>query len=637
MSNRVLSGFLISIIFLVCAASRSEAEGSKEIYVTTHNTSLYMCNDFVGKCNVPAANGDRSQFAIYGCNEVDRLYFVKLHLSEVIYLGFSGSNAGNNNHIVFEIKNLAGSVVYPETTLPAAGTGFIANIAQARVGPNQIYTTGGYSAIDFHPADTGMYYIEFTKKNVSNTVVTGNFNIDLIDVTVYDTVALQVEPGRLYSKSWQFQEAGGTGGGGCSAKTYVYSNDSIITSCTFNNLGGGVWVQYCNQYGCANTGNFAADRKSLYHQQALLPEFRIFLNLPDQVLFPPATVLGAIVAPFPWGDRNCLTGHILFHVNVNKPGKVTILLTFGSGYISRTLTITNAVVGENTFDWDGLDGAGSVVPNNTSITFTVSYINGLTNLPLYDVETNTNGFTISLESPTGAQVTSFWDDTNIIGPPVGTNNSVTGCATPPCHSWPNNWGNLNTINTWWYNVSSSMTQPPIFEFRNPQALVFQQSPPQNFCENTSGHVFSVATDPNTDIYHWSYTPATGVTLVPSGNSVTVSFGPGAVSGVLSVYGTNTNCATQGPTSTLAITINPAPLPVILGPSSVCVGTIGSSYVTQTGMLSYNWTISAGGIITSGGNTSNAHVNWNTAGANTISVTYTNTNGCAATSPVSYPV
>ncbi len=621
------------IFFLVCfvlPAIHVLAEGSKEIYITTHNTSLYLCNDFAGKCNTtPPFNGNRTQFAIYGCAEVDRMYFVKLHLSEVIYLGFNGSNAGNNNHIVFEIKNLAGTVVYPETTLPASGTGFIANIGQARVGPNQIYTTGGYTAIDFHPADTGMYYIEFTKKNTSNTVVTGNFNIDFFDVTLYDTVSHQVYPGRLYSKSWQFQEQSG-----CSAKTYVYSNDSIITSCTFNNLGGGVWVQYCNQTGCANTGNFPVDRKSLYNLQALLPEFRVFLNFPDVTLFPPATVLGAVVAPLPWGDRNCLTGHVLFHVNVNKPGKVTILLTFGGGYTPITLTITNAVVGENIFDWNGLDGAGLAVPNNTSITFTVSYINGLTNLPLYDVETNSNGFTISLESPTGAQVTSYWDDTNI---PGGINNSVTGCATPPCHSWGNNWGNLNTVNTWWYNVSSSITQPPIFEFRNPGTLTFQQTPPQNYCENTSGHVFSVALDPNTDVYHWSYTPSTGVTLVPSGNSVTVSFGPGATSGTLSVYGTNTNCATQGPTSTLAITISAAPLPVIIGPGSVCVGSTGNSYATQTGMTGYFWTISPGGTINNGQGTSDAHVTWNTQGANTISVSYTNSNGCAAASPTSFPV
>ncbi len=621
---------LFACIFLPPA--RSLAEGSKELYITTHNTYLYLCNDFVGKCNpTPPGNGERSQFAIYGCNEVDRLYFVKLNPSEVIYLGFNGA-PGINDHIVFEIKDMSGTVVYSETTVPTAGTGFIANIAQARVGPDQIYTTGGYTAINFHPATTGTFYIEFNQKNVSNTVVTGNFSMNLFDITVYDTVSLQVKPGRMYSKSWQFQE-----NGGCSAKTYVYSSDSIITSCAFNNLVGGVWVQYCNQYGCYNTGNFPSDRKSLYHLQALLPEFKVFFNLPDATLFPPAVVLGSIVAPYPWGDRNCLTGHVLFHVFVNKPGKVTISLAFSGGYTGITLTITNAVVGENTFDWNGLDGGGLVVPNNTTITFTVSYINGLTNLPLYDVETNNNGFTISLESPTGAQVTSYWDDTNIVGPPVGTNNSTVGCPTPPCHSWGNNWGNLNTINTWWYNVSSSMTQPAITEWRNPGTLVFQQIPPQNYCENTSGHVFSVTADANTDVYHWSYTPATGVTLVPSGNSVTVSFGPGATSGILSVYGTNTNCATQGPTSTLAITINAAPLPVIVGPASVCLGSTGNSYATQTGMTVYNWSVSAGGMITSGQGTSNAHVTWNTAGANTISVSYTNANGCAAANPTIYPV
>jgi len=624
--------FYLALLLLLIIKSSVFSEGSKELYITTHTTGLYCCNDFAGKCNPWPYNGDRSQFAVYDCNEEDRLYFITVNPSETVYMGFNGSGAGMGNHLVFQIKDMTGTIVYAETSLPAAGTGFIPTIAEARVGPLQIYGAGGYTALNWHPMTPGTYYIEFNRKTAGGVVSTGGFQIDLFDITIRDTVTSVVKTGRLHCKAWQFTESQN-----CSAKTYVYSNDSIITSAEFNNMDGGTWIQFCNQWGCTNTGNFAIDRKSLFHPTTAtyLPQYKIFLNPPDQTIFPPATTLGQVVAPAPWGERICTTGHIIFHVNVDKPGNVEINLSFGPPYADRKLPQA-VVVGENLIDWDGLDGTIPTpvpVPNNTSISFSVSYINGLTNMPFFDVEGNSNGFTIGIVAPAGSTPLVYWDDLNIAG---GTSN-LTGCLSPGCHTWNANWGNLNTVNTWWFNVSSSLVQPPIIEYRDPGTLVFQQVPPQNYCENTSGHVFSVIADPNADAYHWSYAPAAGVTWVPSGNSVTVSFGPGAASGILSVYGSNTNCSTQGPTSNLAITINPAPLPVITGPASACVGSTGNSYTTQPGMTGYIWTVSAGGMITSGAGTNNIQVTWNTVGSNSVTVNYTTANGCTATNATVYPV
>ena len=634
MRNKYLLGFLFSFILFVLPGSRSLAEGSKELYITTHNTGLYCCNDIVGFCN-SGGNGNRSQFAVYDCIEEDRLYFITVDPNETVYMGFNGSGAGMGNHLVFRIKDITGTIVFTEANLPTAGTGFIPSIAEARVGPSQKYGVSGYTAINWHPAVPGVYYVEFNRKTAAGVVSTGGFNIDLIDITVYDTVNSLVKPGRLNSKAWQFTESGN-----CSAKTYVYSNDSIITSAEFNNMDGGTWIQFCNQWGCTNTGNFSVDRKSLFHPAAstYLPQFKIFVNPPDQTIFHPATTLGQIVSPAPWGERNCNTGHIIFHVTVNKPGNVEIDLVFGAPYITKKLNQA-VVIGENLIDWDGLDGTlpiGNPVPNNTNVTFTVSYINGLTNMPFFDVEGNPNGFIIGIVAPTGATPLVYWDDLNIAG---GSAN-LTGCLSPPgCHTWNTAWGNINTVNTWWYNVSSSMTQPPITEFRKPGALTFQPVG-QNYCENSAGHAFTVDIEANTDEYHWSYAPATGVTInqaLPTSNTVSVDFGPGAASGILSVYGTNANCAAVGPTSTLAITINPAPLPVVSGPASACVGSSGNSYSTQSSMTGYTWTVSAGGTLNSPNGTNNILVTWNTAGAESVTVNYVNGNGCSATNPVIYPV
>lgn len=637
MRKQYPSGWLFFLILLFVPVSKGFSEGSKQIYIGSAQTYLYLCSNFTSKCNT--GNGDRSQFAVYDCNETERLYFVTRTIQEAVYMGFQGAGAGNNNHIVFRVKNAAGTIVYAQRDVPSTGFGYIANITQARTGPNQLYTTGGYNALSFHPASPGLYYIEFQRVvNSTGNPNPGTFNLELLDITVADTVAMVARPGRLYSKAWQFAEEAN-----CSATTYIYSNDSIITSLAYNALNGGTWIQFCNQWGCYNTGNFSADRKSVPGTQALLPQYKIFVNTPDPLIFPPATTLGQVIPPLPWGEKFCNDGHIIFHVTVDKPGTVQITLNFPPPYIDKVLS-TNVVAGENMIPWDGFDNNTPpvAVPNNVAITFTVSYINGLTNLPLYDVEGNPNGFSISLISPPGTPPPVYWDDTSIAN---GTIN-LTGCLSPPsCHTWsstiPNGgFGNLNTMNTWWFNVSSNTNPVTIYEYRNAQLLTFLQQPPQSFCENSSGHMFSVVPDPNTDVYHWSYAPSTGVTVTPfgTGTSATVSFGPGATSGVLSVYGTNANCMAAGPIANLAITLIPAPLPVISGPTTACAGSSGNVYATQAGKTNYQWMASSGGIITAGGglNNNTATVTWNSAGAHWVSVVYTD-NGCTAASPVVYPV
>lgn len=540
------------------------SEGSKEIWIGTKNTKLFMCTDNITHC---PNGGVRTPFAAYGCTDPDRLYFTTLTNNETVFMGFNGSfydfPPPANTSIVFEIRDMSGTIVFPEMHLPTAGTGFINNIGEARVGPFQIYGAGGYTAIDFHPATPGTFYIEFSaKNNTSGATYAGGIDMDLIDLTIQDTVANQVKPGRLYSKSWQFYETST-----CSATTYIYSVDSIITSCAFNQMQGGIWVQFCNQWGCANTGNWTADRKSRSNS-VLLPEYKIFLNNPDINLYPPATTLGQIIPPQPFGVQDCNTGHIVYTVNVDKPGSVEIDLTFSGPYVIRVLNQT-VVSGINILTWDGLDGTipvGVPVPNGVDVTFTVKYINGLTNLPFYDIEGNSHGFVVALVNPPGSPPLSYWDDTGIGG---GAN--LTGCSSPPgCHTWTYAWGDNKTINTWWYNVSATTTPVNIVQFRHSGTLTFVQ-PPATLCAGATAQLFSVNQELNTGVYHWSYT-GTGATIHqinPSDYFVTVDFAVNATSGLLQVYGTNSNCIAPGPTKSLAITINPVPVLNPPSPTSIC--------------------------------------------------------------------
>jgi hypothetical protein len=86
------------------------------------------------------------------------------------------------------------------------------------------------------------------------------------------------------------------------------------------------------------------------------------------------------------------------------------------------------------------------------------------------------------------------------------------------------------------------------------------------------------------------------------------------------------------TRSVTVTVNPVPVVTITGPSPVCETTTSHIYTTESGMSNYIWSVSGGGTITAGGTTSDTTVTvtWNTAGPQTVTVTYTNSSGCSGT-------
>ncbi|MFA5419807.1 MAG: hypothetical protein WC341_15245, partial [Bacteroidales bacterium] len=541
-------------------------EGSKELYVGNNGgTRLYLCNDFLQHCNGPWGSGDRSQFAVYGCDSLERLYFIINSPNEIAYMGFRGGDNG----IVYRIKKTngttAGQPIQAQTNLPGIGqVGYINNIDEARIGPVPVGGFGGYVPLEFGGLDPGLYFIEF---NIAGS----SFNIQLFDITIADENKNPIR-GRVYSHAWQLTSY--QDNNRCNATFFIYSNDSIITSLTLNNMSGGVWVTYCNQWGAGSTGDWMIDRMSLNQQSSYVPQYRLFLNEPDANLYPPASTLGNIIPPV-LTQTFCDDGRIEFNVTVDKPGNVEVILTFTNPiYQPRTMSAT-VEIGPNSIFWDGYDGSSTpqMVPNGAEISFQVSYINGLTNLPLYDVETNNNGFYIELVNPqpppNSPPLMVYWDDSNVNG-----NVNLTGCESTQvpwsgCHTWPD--GDYHTMNTWWYNVSNSTDAVVIFEERKPQLMVFDQVPPQIYCAGSTGNIFSVLQELNTEVYHWNYT-GTGFTMNQDPDNpwiVTMEFTQTATNGTLEVYGTNANCSGNGPTATLDITILPSAI-VDAGPAlSTC--------------------------------------------------------------------
>ena len=153
----------------------------------------------------------------------------------------------------------------------------------------------------------------------------------------------------------------------------------------------------------------------------------------------------------------------------------------------------------------------------------------------------------------------------------------------------------------------------------------------SLCQGTNAVAYSVPAITNAATYVWTLPVGATIASGSGTRSITVNFSASAVSGNISVLGSNA-CG-DGAASSLAVTVNPLPLPTLTaGPLGVCVSSTNIVYQTQAGMSNYTWTISAGGAITSGAGTNTIHVNWNTVGAQTIGISYTSVAGCSAAAP-----
>jgi hypothetical protein len=153
--------------------------------------------------------------------------------------------------------------------------------------------------------------------------------------------------------------------------------------------------------------------------------------------------------------------------------------------------------------------------------------------------------------------------------------------------------------------------------------------PTSVCRGATGVTYTVPAITGATGYIWSLPTGGTITAGANTNTITVSFSLAATSGNVTVYGTN--ACMNGSSSSLSVTVNILPVPTITGPASACVNFTGNVYTTETGMTGYTWSISAGGVITAGGGTNSITVTWDIAGAQTVSVNYTNGNGCMASS------
>jgi uncharacterized protein (TIGR02145 family) len=168
---------------------------------------------------------------------------------------------------------------------------------------------------------------------------------------------------------------------------------------------------------------------------------------------------------------------------------------------------------------------------------------------------------------------------------------------------------------------------------NPLPIPAISGPPA-ICVNTSG-TYSTAADMTG--YAWTVSPGGIITGGGSTNSITVLWATTGAKTITVNYNDANGCTAHAATA-YPVTVNTRPVPTIAGASSICTG-IPVTYTTESSMLSYSWTVSAGGTITAGGQATDATVtvNWITAGPNSVSVNYVVGTGCTAQNPTQYNV
>ncbi len=163
------------------------------------------------------------------------------------------------------------------------------------------------------------------------------------------------------------------------------------------------------------------------------------------------------------------------------------------------------------------------------------------------------------------------------------------------------------------------------------------SGPDTLCKPSNDLSYSIPPLVHAMNYIWTLPPGFTITSGAGTANITLDISISAGSGTIWVKGLN-KCGDPGDSASLYITVNPPPVPVISGPNITCVGTV-EVYTTAPGNTNYQWTVSAGGVITAGGTSTDntVTVTWNTTGTQHVWLDYTDASGCEALAPTDYIV
>ncbi len=277
-------------------------------------------------------------------------------------------------------------------------------------------------------------------------------------------------------------------------------------------------------------------------------------------------------------SNGCTGTHGMFNMVVRPIPSATIT---GTTTVCQNAPAPNLVVSNAT-------------PYNVKVTYT---INGTISA---SININGNGnATISVPTAQAGSFVYALTEIQYLNEPLCNNNTLTGSATVVVNALP----------------AATLTGPA------------------NACAGSGNYVYT--TEAGMNGYVWTVSSGGVITSGGTGtdHTATITWNTAGIQTVSVQYSSPQGCAVLSPVSR-QVTVSTLPVPTLTGLVNVCNGATGVTYTTQTGMTDYLWTVSPGGNITSGGGTNNntMTINWHTEGPQTVSVNYTNSNGCTAITP-----
>ena len=376
--------------------------------------------------------------------------------------------------------------------------------------------------------------------------------------------------------------------------------------------------------------------------------FTITVNPTGQVNQPASEVLcnGSSTTAVTFGTVN--TGGTTTYAWTNNATSIGLAAS-GTGNIASftavntgTLPVVATIVVTPTFTNGGVSCTG---PTKT-FTITVNPT-GQVNQPASEVLCNgssTTAITFGTGNTGGTTTYAWTNNTTSIGlAALGTGNIASFTAVNT-GTWP---VIATIVVTPTFTNGSVSCAGPTKTFTitvNPTGQVNQPAN-QALCHNTNSTavIFGTVNNGGTTTYTWTNNNAS-IGLAASGSGNIPSFtalNPGTTPVVATIVVTptftNAGVSCTGPTKTFTITVYPLPVPTITGSNNLCVNSGYYNYATEPGMTGYVWTLSAGGTITWGAGTNQIQVVWNTPGAQTVTVIYTNPFGCGTSAPTIIPV
>lgn len=429
---------ILLLLLLLLFAFNSFAEGTKQVWpsgINSEKVGLMLWR-------FPGNAAPRVPFASYGAVEGNRLHIRIAKTSEKIHYGFNLDPSGFSGNVYYRIKDPNGNIVFGPALVPTSGAGYIQNHTQAISGPD-VLSTSGYVSLSYQPTMVGDYYIEINPQSptVQQQIDT---RFQYFDFTVMD--GIYEKPGRLWSQNWEFCQFNFTNR--TFSSVFIYSNDGIVSKLELNGMQAFGFEVHCNGTGPRNTGNPLTDRQSQPGDVHYF-DYKVFLQDPDNLLYPTGDF--STFGTEPAYLSGC-SGSYCINVDYTGTGYAEVLLDFNGDGINNAndvlLTANIFQAGYHCFQWDGRDANGTIVNHGFSLSMESTILAGLTHYPVYDAENNTNGFIISTVRPSTPTPLLYFDDTPL---PGGT-SALNGCATP-CHTWSGNFGNVRTINSWWFGAS----------------------------------------------------------------------------------------------------------------------------------------------------------------------------------------